>query len=61
MKHLTLAVVLLVPGVIHGQHSHSANVSEATSLTPGVGDVNHPVSTTNPEAQKFFNQGMAYM
>lgn len=61
MKYLTLAVVLLVPLVIHGQHSHPANVAEATSLTPGVGDVNHPVSTTNPEAQKFFNQGMAYM
>jgi tetratricopeptide (TPR) repeat protein len=27
----------------------------------GLGDVNHPVSTTNSEAQQFFNQGLAYM
>ena len=25
----------------------------------GFGDVHHPVSTTNPEAQKFFDQGIA--
>lgn len=28
---------------------------------PGMGDVYHPVSTKNPEAQKFFNQGLAFI
>ncbi|HET7113158.1 MAG TPA: alpha/beta fold hydrolase, partial [Pyrinomonadaceae bacterium] len=28
---------------------------------PGLGDINHPVSTSNAEAQKFFNQGFAYI
>jgi tetratricopeptide (TPR) repeat protein len=27
----------------------------------GVGRVSHPVSTKNPQAQKFFNQGLAYV
>jgi len=61
MKYLMLAVTLFVPLVTFGQHSHSPKATEATSLTSGLGDVNHPVSTTNPEAQKFFNQGLAYM
>ncbi|HYN25052.1 MAG TPA: tetratricopeptide repeat protein, partial [Pyrinomonadaceae bacterium] len=61
MKYLMLALILLVPVVTPGQHSHSPKVMEAASLASGLGDVNHPVSTTNPEAQKFFNQGLAYM
>src|SRR5262249_44792441 len=28
-------------------------------LNPGFGQINHPVSTENAEAQKFFNQGLA--
>ena len=31
------------------------------TLETGLGDINHPVSTSNPEAQKFFNQGLAYI
>ncbi|MCM3902804.1 MAG: alpha/beta fold hydrolase [Pyrinomonadaceae bacterium] len=61
MKYLVLALTLLIPIATLGQHSHSAKVSEPASLASGLGDVDHPVSTTNPEAQKFFNQGLAYM
>jgi tetratricopeptide (TPR) repeat protein len=57
---LTPLFILLVPGVALGQHSHSAKAA-STSLASGVGDVDHPVSTTNAEAQKFFNQGLAYI
>jgi tetratricopeptide (TPR) repeat protein len=28
---------------------------------PGLGDINHPVTTKDPEAQKFFNQGLNYL
>ncbi|MGI9167246.1 MAG: tetratricopeptide repeat protein, partial [Pyrinomonadaceae bacterium] len=41
------------------QHSHSAKEMERASLAVGLGDVNHPVSTTNADAQRFFNQGLA--
>lgn len=30
-------------------------------LLPGQGDINFPITTSNPEAQKFFNQGVAQM
>jgi tetratricopeptide (TPR) repeat protein len=40
----------------HGTHSQPA-AKKATLMT-GLGDLHHPVSTTNPEAQKFFDQGM---
>src|SRR5215203_1534800 len=62
MKHLVLVVLLLVPVVVFGQHGHApAKPPIPTSLTAGLGDINHPVSTNNPEAQKFFNQGLAYV
>ena len=61
MKYLMLALTLLVPVITPAQHSHTPKVRELASLASGLGDVNHPVSTTNPEAQKFFNQGLAYM
>jgi tetratricopeptide (TPR) repeat protein len=31
------------------------------TLVQGLGDVQHTVSTKNPQAQKFFNQGLAYV
>jgi tetratricopeptide (TPR) repeat protein len=33
----------------------------ATALDPGIGSVHYAVSTKNAQAQKFFDQGMAYM
>lgn len=42
-----------------GQHEHHASSSEPAKLMPGFGNLNHPVTTTNAEAQKFFNQGLA--
>src|ERR1044072_1546617 len=60
MKYLVLATLLLVPATILAQHSHSKPEAPAV-LTTGLGDINHPVSTKNPEAQKFFNQGLAFL
>jgi tetratricopeptide (TPR) repeat protein len=31
----------------------------STGILPGVGAHHHPIATTNPDAQKFFDQGMA--
>ena len=61
MKHLLL-VLLLFPVAAFGQHSHPSTTTPApVKLVAGLGDINHPVSTTNSEAQKFFNQGLAYI
>ncbi len=62
MKHLILAILLLFPIGVFGQHSHApAKEAPPATLEMGLGDINHPVSTSNPEAQKFFNQGLAYV
>ena len=62
MRHLFLAILLLIPSAVFGQHSHApAKDAAPATLETGLGDINHPVSTSNPEAQKFFNQGLAFM
>ena len=60
MKHLFLALLLLLPISAFGQHSHApAKEAAPVALAEGLGDINLPVTTTNAEAQKFFNQGLA--
>ena len=62
MKHLLFALLLLLPVTALGQHSHSAAKEPApATLESGLGNIKHPVSTNNPEAQKFFNQGLEYL
>ena len=62
MKHLFFAILLLFPVSVVAQHSHApAKVAPPAVLESGLGDINHPVSTNNAEAQKFFNQGLAYI
>lgn len=61
MKHLTWALFLLAScGVVFAQQhgSHAQPASPAATLMSGYGDLHHPVSTSNPEAQKFFDQGL---
>jgi tetratricopeptide (TPR) repeat protein len=41
------------------QHQHSETAGSEAPLLSGLGDVNHPVRTSNPQAQRYFNQGLA--
>src|SRR5215218_306509 len=65
MKVATILFVLVMASTVHPQHFHNGGVSTGEKpkvmLDSGVGNVDHPVSTKNDEAQKFFNQGLAYM
>jgi tetratricopeptide (TPR) repeat protein len=65
MKYLSFALFALLltfPASALGQHGHGpAKEPVPVALVSGLGDVNHPVTTTNAEAQKFFNQGLAYI
>ena len=62
MRHLFFAILLLFPLVAFGQHGHAPAKEPAPAvLETGLGDINHPVSTNNPEAQKFFNQGLEFI
>src|SRR5213593_4548073 len=61
MKHILLALtILLFSSAAYAQHAHAgAADAKPMSLMVGLGDVHHPVSTTNAEAQRFFDQGLA--
>jgi tetratricopeptide (TPR) repeat protein len=63
MKRSAVLLLLLAPIFVHGQHGHDSGAAPATSvsLETGLGNVNHPVTTKNPKAQAFFNQGLAYI
>ena len=62
MKHLFLVILLLLPVTAFSQHGHAPAKEPAPPvLTTGLGEIKHPVSTTNAEAQNFFNQGLAYI
>ena len=64
MKLLTFLLILAMSSLVYAQHghgSHSAPEKRVVWLDNGLGNVDHPVSTKNPEAQKFFNQGLAYL
>jgi tetratricopeptide (TPR) repeat protein len=61
MKRISLILfILLIPGAALAQHQHhTAESAKPASLIPGLGEVNHPVTTSNAEAQRFFDQGLA--
>lgn len=53
---LLLALSICVPALAQGHSAHPA--AKPATLMSGIGDLEHPVTTTSPEAQKFFNQGL---
>ncbi len=57
---LPLLFALLLCASLNAQtpaHQHSSAPKPATLMT-GIGDLHHPVSTKNPQAQQFFDQGL---
>ena len=63
MKILGSAVlVFCLVGVIaaqdHAAQTHAATQPKGETLMQGLGSLHHPVSTGNPQAQQFFDQGL---
>lgn len=58
-----IILILLLVSLGYAQHGHAPQQPEkrVVMLEEGLGRVDHPVTTKNPEAQKFFNQGLAYL
>ena len=50
--------VLFLGGSAFAQHPHEAARKQRVTLLPGMGRHHHPISTRNPEAQKFFDEGL---
>ncbi len=64
MKAFTFAAIVFLSCCVpaYSQHDMNAKAAEKpATLMPGLGALHHPVSTTNAEAQKFFDQGMAFV
>jgi tetratricopeptide (TPR) repeat protein len=57
---LALLLASLIPAFFPTASSQMKMASEVrpVSLIPGVGNIRHPVSTENAEAQRFFDQGL---
>jgi tetratricopeptide (TPR) repeat protein len=55
-----VAMLALFPALsdVEAQHHSGPAIEKPAMLLPGMGDLHHPISTTNPEAQKFFDQGL---
>src|SRR6266576_3225037 len=46
----------------HNDHGRKKEAEERpATLVPGMSSHHHPVSTANPEAQKFFDQGLRFV
>jgi tetratricopeptide (TPR) repeat protein len=58
LKCVLVALVLSGPISAQQHPMHSQPPAKKATLMTGLGDLHHPVSTSNPEAQKFFDQGM---
>lgn len=60
-----LIVILITASLAYAQHGHASGTTTEPKrtvwLADGLGHVDHPVSTKNAEAQRFFNQGLAYL
>ena len=55
---LGVAILVFTSASILAQDLHPRPDSRPVVLLPGLGHHQHPISTTNPEAQKFFDQGL---
>jgi tetratricopeptide (TPR) repeat protein len=60
MRYCMCVFLLLCAPLVAQDHSMHGQAKPAT-LVSGLGNLHHPVSTSNPEAQKFFDQGLRFI
>jgi hypothetical protein len=53
------ALLLCIPALAQDHSAHSQ--IRPVTLVSGLGNLHHPVSTKNPEAQEFFDQGLRFI
>ena len=64
MRFLAILFLIVFPVFVFGQMNHNMEMpkeAKSVMLEEGLGNISHPVSTKNTEAQKFFDQGLAYL
>ena len=55
---VSASLILSFSGVLLAQEHSAHSPAKTAILMSGIGDLDHPVTTTSPEAQKFFDQGL---
>jgi tetratricopeptide (TPR) repeat protein len=55
---VSVSLILSFSGVLLAQEHSTHSPAKTAILMSGLGDLHHPVSTTNTEAQQFFDQGL---
>lgn len=62
LRLIRVSLILATATLAMAQHHHEATGSEKpVALMQGLGNWHHPIATHNPEAQKFFDQGLALL
>src|SRR6202167_6256317 len=59
LAHVLCGVLLCLVAAAQDHSSHAR--SRPVTLVTGLGDLHHPVSTRNPQAQQFFDQGLRFI
>jgi len=59
LAHVLCGVVLCLSAAAQDHASHAQ--THPVALVSGLGDLHHPVSTKNPQAQQFFDQGLRFI
>src|ERR1700733_5314370 len=59
LAHVLCGVLLCLGAAAQNHASHAP--SHPVRLVTGLGDLHHPVSTKNPQAQQFFDQGLRFI
>jgi tetratricopeptide (TPR) repeat protein len=59
LAHVLCGVLLCLGAAAQDHASHAQ--SHAVVLVGGLGELHHPVSTKNPQAQQFFDQGLRFI
>lgn len=60
MRH-RIALSLWIGGLALAQHHTAPPAEKPVALLAGLGTWRHPIATSNPEAQKFFDQGLTLL
>jgi hypothetical protein len=53
--------LLCAPALAQDHAAHHHEAAKPATLVTGLGHLHHPVSTRNPEAQQFFDQGLRFI
>ena len=60
MAALMVGALVFTDETVAQHQQHDVVGAKPITLVSGLGDISHPVSTRSPEAQKYFDQGLAF-